>query len=380
MHTAGCMRRVWVRKMPRSSGIVPFSASRCSSTDAPEPGGWTPCDTWASWSGSPSRMIDLAEVPIASASASEIWPASSITSTSRVWSRSSRAKSHDVPAISANSGSANSCFRPVPDEPPVVLLALLQALEVEPLLAGRALHLVEQVVDRLVALRRHADPLPGAQERRDQPGAAIRLARPGRALDEQIGAGRGRRRARAARRCPSAAPARRPGEGRGGAAAAGRGSGRRSAIIEPARRRRAARCTLVSYGPPGTSAVGRRLSRDRLAALEDDRAGGVVDLGDGPARAALDGVVARVVGVEVVLLRREREPVRERLLHDLGRRSVPLQAGDRLGVLDELLVGHLEPAEVPPPSRAAPRGGGSRGAAPGASARRGRPPSRGGRL
>ena len=93
------------------------------------------------------------------------------------------------------------------------------------------------------------------------------------------------------------------------------------------------------------------LVAQRLAPLQDDRAGGVVDLGDGPARAALDGVVPLVVGVEVVLLRREREPVGERLLHDLGGRSVPLQAGDRLGVLDELLVGHLEPAEVPPPSR-----------------------------
>ena len=53
--TSGCMRRVWSRNRPRSGGIVASSPSRCSSTEAPAPGGWTPCETWASWSGSPSR-------------------------------------------------------------------------------------------------------------------------------------------------------------------------------------------------------------------------------------------------------------------------------------------------------------------------------------
>ena len=64
--------------MPRSSGIVGASPSKCSRTETPLPCGCSPCDTCASWSGSPSRIRFRAEVAIARASASETCPASSI--------------------------------------------------------------------------------------------------------------------------------------------------------------------------------------------------------------------------------------------------------------------------------------------------------------
>ena len=158
--TSGCMRRVWSRKMPRSSGIVSCSPSRCSSTEAPEP-------------ARVDALRDLGElervaeqdrssaptVPIASASASEIWPASSITSKSSVSSSSSRAKSHAVPAMRANVRvgelvASRRCLM----NAPVVLLALLQAPKSSRSSRGRPLDLVEQVVDRLVALRCDARP------------------------------------------------------------------------------------------------------------------------------------------------------------------------------------------------------------------------------
>ena len=47
---------------------------------------------------------------------------------------------------------------------------------------------VEHVVDRLVALRRDADGLAGSDERRDQPADRPRLARAGRALDDEVAA------------------------------------------------------------------------------------------------------------------------------------------------------------------------------------------------
>src|SRR5712691_938830 len=76
-HTSGCIRYERSRKRPRSSGIVCASPSRCSSTDTPEPCGWIPCVTCASCNGSPSKTSVRADVPIASASASDTWPASS---------------------------------------------------------------------------------------------------------------------------------------------------------------------------------------------------------------------------------------------------------------------------------------------------------------
>src|SRR5947199_1365 len=61
--TSGCMRRVRSRKMPMSGGTVALAPSRCSRTDTPAPSGCVPWETWASCSGSPSRMTLRAAVP-----------------------------------------------------------------------------------------------------------------------------------------------------------------------------------------------------------------------------------------------------------------------------------------------------------------------------
>ena len=95
----------------RSGGMVAASPSRCSSTDTLVPGGCVPCETCASCSGSPSRMTLRAAVPMASASASETWPASSITSVSTLPSKFCRANSHAVPAKSRTSCPAPAAVR-----------------------------------------------------------------------------------------------------------------------------------------------------------------------------------------------------------------------------------------------------------------------------
>ena len=75
--TSGCMRNERSRKRPMSSATVARSPSRCASTERPASPGCTPCVTCASCTGSPSSTIVFAHVPSASASASEVWPASS---------------------------------------------------------------------------------------------------------------------------------------------------------------------------------------------------------------------------------------------------------------------------------------------------------------
>ncbi len=96
-----------------SCGMVACSPSRCSRIEAPAPSGCVPCETWASWSGSPSSTTLRAAVPIASASASDTCPASSITRVSIAGaappSRLSWAKSQAVPAKSiASEAEANA--------------------------------------------------------------------------------------------------------------------------------------------------------------------------------------------------------------------------------------------------------------------------------
>ena len=70
MFTSGRIRQVCSRKIPMSGWTVSCSPSRCESTDAFAPGGCAPCETCASWFGSPSNTRLRAAVPTASASAS----------------------------------------------------------------------------------------------------------------------------------------------------------------------------------------------------------------------------------------------------------------------------------------------------------------------
>ena len=152
--------------------------------------GWMPCETWASCCGSPSSTRLRAQVPTASASASDIWPASSTNSVSTRPSMSSRANSHAVPATSSTSsvglGEVAPGSRRSSTNRLLVVVALLQPAERDALVARRPLDLVEQVVDRLVAgarSRRRAGP---ARSGDDQPRARVGLARAGRPLDEEV--------------------------------------------------------------------------------------------------------------------------------------------------------------------------------------------------
>ena len=114
--TSGCIRRETGRKSPRVSGTVSASPTRCSSDDAAAPPGWTPCVTIGNWFGSPISTIDRAQVPIATALASDIWLASSTNRTSKAPSNSGRANSQPVPAtmstVRASSAAATSGLVP----------------------------------------------------------------------------------------------------------------------------------------------------------------------------------------------------------------------------------------------------------------------------
>jgi hypothetical protein len=76
-----------------------------------------------------------------------------------------------------------------PDEVAVVAgVAPLVALEGNALLPGAALDLVEQVVNRLVALEGDADLLPHGDQGHDHLRSPVGLPRPRGTLDEEIGA------------------------------------------------------------------------------------------------------------------------------------------------------------------------------------------------
>ena len=76
--SAACARE----RVPSSGGIVGVVAEQVLEHRQPVPCGCVPCETCASCSGSPSSTTLRAAVPIASASASDTCPASSITSVS----------------------------------------------------------------------------------------------------------------------------------------------------------------------------------------------------------------------------------------------------------------------------------------------------------
>ena len=85
------MRQVRSSSTPRSGAMVTSPPSRWSSAETPTPGGWLPCSGCASCRGSPTRTRLRAARDTASASASDIWPASSTISVSKGAS-SSRAR------------------------------------------------------------------------------------------------------------------------------------------------------------------------------------------------------------------------------------------------------------------------------------------------
>ena len=192
MHPARAARG----RVPCRGGIVRFSPSRCSSTERPVPSGCVPCETCASCSGSPSSTTLRAAVPIASASASDTCPASSMTSVStcaieRFVREEPRGAGEeqdigtgvgevvDLARVADRSRRRNTTQR-------LSFAAFLSPRNCSPSVFAALVHLVEQVVDRLVAGRRHADAPAVAHELRDEARAGPRLARARRPLDEQV--------------------------------------------------------------------------------------------------------------------------------------------------------------------------------------------------
>ena len=207
----------------------------------------------------------------------------------------------------ATSGSRTSSSSPGLDVLALVGLSpCLTPWKSSPSSRGRALDLVEQVVDHLVALRRDPDLLPCARAARDQPRAAVRLARPGRPLDEEVGVRRGRR---ASARCSSSSrplhASRRRAAGRAAAAAevrvaavAGEHRGGEPAQRRPLRLR-------VDTGRRGRapSAAARRASPSpRRSTIVPVALSIAVTVQPVPSSAGSSPAVAVV---EVVLLRRE---------------------------------------------------------------------------
>ena len=161
-------------------------------------------------------------------------------------------------------------------------------------------------MDRLVAERRDADPLPAAHQLDRHPRARAGLARAGRPLHEEVAVIEARR--GLDRRHVEPRPRRPPLEDIDERLPSAVGE------VVAAKRRIAAFCSVSTIGATGISAVGQRLVRALDAAPEPDEAALVVDA-DG---VALLGRRIDAVAADLVLLRRERERVDERLSVGLG--------------------------------------------------------------
>ena len=219
--------------------------------------------------------------------------------------------------------------------------ARLTPRKANPCRVGLVLDRAQQVVDRLVAERGDAHPLPGVHERDRHPRALPGLARAGRPLDEEVALARatapprpGRR--RAARRARAA---------RGARSAPGSARGHRPRT-RATKRSSASRLTQsldrLARGQPVAAAARPRASMPRSSVTT-------------PASSStretepLASSRAEPLAVELVLLRGEGHPVRVALVLDLGRPPVPREAADRGAILDELLIVELRPAKPRPP-------------------------------
>ena len=190
------MRKLRSRKTPRSSGIVGASPSRCSRTEAPAPAGCTPCETWASWSGSPRRIRLRAARPHRERVRQGDLPGlvdDEIVERAVEPRRGRRARrSRRRAGCRRRRAFEGRVVVVVLDELAVVLglripsVDFLSPLKRTPVGPGDLLDLGEQVVDGLVALRRDADAPAVRQQVHDDAGARPRLAGAGRALDEEV--------------------------------------------------------------------------------------------------------------------------------------------------------------------------------------------------
>lgn len=212
---------------------------------------------------------------------------------------------------------------------------------------GGCLDFVQQVVDRLVAGRRHADALAAVQQVDDELRPGPRLARPGWALDEQA------RLVEAVEDPAKLVDVRRAVQQRrtGGQP----GDARPCGAQQVAQRAEAPRTSETMLGDVRGEAAQRRAllgravgaarhqrTRQRLVVTLDgaaqlQHARGVIDRHD------VDALLGRrvenlVAGLELVLLLGKAQRVDVGLLvGDRGAGEVRLQPADRLAVLDELL-------------------------------------------
>ena len=270
-HTSGCIRRVWVRKMPRSSGIVSSLAeqmlehrrARALGVDA------------LRYLGELERVAEQDQRLRRRAAwrprrRAEICPASSITSVSIADRVADREKKNDGAGDQRAPRAAGSRRRPpLLDAIALVLAAALAAPERLAPLLHRGPRLLEEVVDHLVALRGDAD-LPSLASR------LVIAARPGRSCPTPAAPARTgtSRSSRACERCCSprsaAAPGRRRAAGRAARAAAVRGSASSSSRTDAPKRASAACCM---FGGKVRRARRRPATRSSFALLRFIREG-----------------------------------------------------------------------------------------------------------
>ena len=192
--TSGCMRHVCERNRPRSGGTVSL-AEQVLEHRRLAPAGWTPCETWPSCCGSPRSTMFRAHVPARARRPVSTWPASSTNSVSMRRPCPLARRATPVPPAAARrlpareQGLVAQLSRTGPRT-----VAFLQAAEREALLARRALDLLDQVIDRLVALRGPPDSPAELHQATISLAAVYVLPGTRRALDHQVRAGRARAR------------------------------------------------------------------------------------------------------------------------------------------------------------------------------------------
>ena len=159
----------------------------------PRPAGAIPARPAAAGSGRRGGRGSAPPSPTAIASASANCPPSSMNSVSTCWSmllarEEPRRAGEELQLGVEHRRRSSSCSRRTRPRSAPSPLALLPPAELEALLGRGLLEVVQELVDRLVAERGDADPLPGLHERDRHARAVPRLPRAGRPLDEEVAA------------------------------------------------------------------------------------------------------------------------------------------------------------------------------------------------
>ena len=207
--TSGCMRQVSSRNRPRSGGIVASSPSRCSSTEAPAPSRVHALrdlrellrvaeqDDVARGGADRERVGERHLARLVDEQVVERL----VHLLAREEPRRAGDQLHVVRAAKSSLLAAVSRSKSTVVARLLAAAALLQAAELDTALAARdASTSSSRLWIALWLCRRDADALARAHQVDDQPRAGPGLARAGRALDEQVAAGRAPTSSLAARR------------------------------------------------------------------------------------------------------------------------------------------------------------------------------------